>query len=50
LSDLITLCRSGEFSEENQQVPMKAGELASLNYSLFVRNLPRFSTITVTLA
>jgi hypothetical protein len=50
LSHLITLCRSGEFSEENQQVPMKTGEPASLPYSSLVRNLPSFATIAVTLA
>jgi len=48
LSYLIAICRSGRFSEENQQVPMSCGESTSLFYSDFVRTLLPFSTVTVT--
>ena len=37
-----------EFSEEDQQVAMKRDEPTSLLYSPFIRNSPRFTSITVT--
>ena len=48
LRNLITICRSGGFSEKDQQVAMKHDEPTFLLCSPFVRNSSRFTTISVT--